>query len=165
MTSNIVLKILLAPLSLLYGLVIGIRNILYKLGLLSRISFDVPTISVGNLTIGGAGKTPHIEYLIRLLEPFLNIATLSRGYKRKTKGYLEVHPNHTSDQSGDEPLQFKRKYPNVKVVVSENRVFGVPKIMSHYPETQAILLDDAFQHLPIIPGLNILLTDYVKPLQ
>lgn len=163
MFRNNLVKILLAPLSLLYGLGVSLRDFFYKKGLLKGVSFDLPIISVGNLSVGGAGKTPHIEYLIRLLRPYLNVATLSRGYKRKTKGFLTVAQNNDAETVGDEPLQFKRKYPDVNVVVAENRTFAVPKILMDKPDTQVILLDDAFQHRSIEPGLNILLTEYSYP--
>jgi tetraacyldisaccharide 4'-kinase len=155
-------KILLFPFSLLYGLGVNMRNFFYQTKMLRSVSFDVPVISVGNLSVGGAGKTPHIEYLIELLRPYLNVATLSRGYKRKTEGFIAVLPEHTAIQVGDEPLQYKRKYQDVFVTVSENRAFGIPKLMMQRPDTQAILLDDAFQHRAVTPGLNILLTEYAN---
>ncbi len=163
MIQSILVKILLAPISLLYGFGVSLRDFFYRRGLLKSVEFNVPTISVGNLSVGGAGKTPHIEYLIRLLQDYLEIATLSRGYKRKTKGYLEIHPRMTAEQSGDEPLQFKRKFPEVMVTVSESRTFAIPQIMMTRPETQVVLLDDAFQHRSIKPGLNVLLTQYSEP--
>jgi tetraacyldisaccharide 4'-kinase len=155
-------KILLFPFSLLYGVGVNMRNFFYQTKMLRSVSFDVPVISVGNLSVGGAGKTPHIEYLIELLRPYLNVATLSRGYKRKTEGFIAVLPEHTAIQVGDEPLQYKRKYQDVFVTVSENRAFGIPKLMMQRPDTQAILLDDAFQHRAVTPGLNILLTEYAN---
>ena len=163
MFQSQIIKILLAPLSLLYGVGVSLRDFFYRKGLLKGVEFDLPIISVGNLSVGGAGKTPHIEYLIRLLQPFLNVATLSRGYKRKTKGYIQVLPNHNAETVGDEPLQFKRKYPNVLVAVAENRTFAIPKIVMEKPDTQVVLLDDAFQHRAIKPGLNILLTEFNYP--
>ncbi len=163
MVQNALLKILLLPFSLLYGLGINIRNFFYRTGLLKGIVFNIPVISVGNLSIGGTGKTPHIEYLIRLLKDYIEVATLSRGYQRKTKGYLKVQPSFNANQSGDEPLQFARKFPDVLVTVGEDRSFAIPKIMQQNPETQVILLDDAFQHLSVKPGLNILLTEYERP--
>ena len=163
MLQTILIRILLSPLALLYGLGVGIRNFFYRTGILKAISFNVPIISVGNLSVGGAGKTPHIEYLIRLLNPYLTVATISRGYKRKTKGFLFVQPQMNAEQVGDEPLQFKRKFKDVHVTVSESRTFAVPKIVGAYPTTQAILLDDAFQHRSITPGLNILLTEFSHP--
>ncbi len=163
MIRDTLVKILLSPVSLLYGLGVSIRDVLYRNNLLKGVEFNLPIISVGNLSVGGAGKTPHIEYLIRLLKDYLEVATLSRGYSRKTKGYLTVEPNMTAEQVGDEPLQFKRKYPGIYVSVAESRTFAVPKIIMEKPETQVILLDDAFQHRSIRPGLNILLTEFNKP--
>lgn len=154
---------MLAPFSLLYGLGVSLRNFFYRNGLLKSIEFSLPIISVGNLSVGGAGKTPHIEYLLRLLKDYLHLATISRGYKRKTKGFLDVHPNMTAEQVGDEPLQFKRKFPDVTVTVSESRTFAIPQIVMNQPETQLILLDDAFQHRSVKPGLNILLTEFDHP--
>jgi len=163
MIQQVLAKILLAPFSLLFGIGVSIRDFLYRRGLLKGIEFDVPVISVGNLSVGGAGKTPHIEYLIRLLKDYLNVATLSRGYKRKTRGFLTVHPRQNAQQVGDEPLQFKRKFPEILVTVAESRTFAIPQIMMDRPDTEAILLDDAFQHRSVKPGLNILLTEYEHP--
>lgn len=148
---------------MLYGLGISLRDFFYRKGLLKGVEFDVPLISVGNLSLGGAGKTPHIEYLIRLLKEYISVATLSRGYKRKTKGFLVVEANHNANMVGDEPLQFKRKFRDIVVSVAENRTFAVPMIMMKDPDTQTILLDDAFQHRSIQPGMNILLTEYDRP--
>lgn len=155
--------LLLLPFSLLYGLIIFLRNLFYDKGVLKSAKFDLPVISIGNLSVGGAGKTPHIEYLIFLLKDHLQIATMSRGYKRKTIGYLEIEANMESSHGGDEPLQFKRKFPEIKVSVSESRVLGIPKLVGDHPDIQVILLDDAFQHRSVQPGLNILLTEYSKP--
>jgi len=163
MVQRTLFKILLAPFSLLYGLGVGFRNLMYRNGVLKGITFDLPVISVGNLSVGGAGKTPHIEYLVRLLREYLNVATLSRGYKRKTKGFLLAQANMTAEDVGDEPLQFKRKFPDLTVAVSESRAFGIPEIISRYPETQVVLLDDAFQHRSVQPGLNIMLTEFSHP--
>ena len=163
MVQQYLVKLLLAPFSLLYGMGVSVRDMLYRNGLLKGVAFNVPVISVGNLSVGGAGKTPHIEYLIRLLKAYLEVATLSRGYRRKTKGYLTVQPGMTAEQVGDEPLQFKRKFPDVHVTVAESRTFAVPRIMMDQPHTQVILLDDAFQHRSIKPGLNILLTEFDRP--
>ncbi len=163
MVQNLLVRILLLPLSLLYGLGVALRDWLYRTGLLKSIRFDIPVISIGNLSVGGAGKTPHIEYLIRLLKEYINVATLSRGYGRKTQGYIEVQPTMRATETGDEPLQFKRKFPEIVVTVSESRAFGVPRILADHPDTQVILLDDAFQHRAVTPGLNILLTEYSHP--
>ena len=163
MTQEYLVKILLAPISLLYGMGVGLRNFFYKTGLLKSLTFNVPVISVGNLSVGGAGKTPHIEYLIKLLKEHVHLSTLSRGYKRKTRGFLEAHVNMTAEQVGDEPLQFKRKFPDITVAVAENRAFAIPNLMMSHPEMEVILLDDAFQHRSVMPGKNILLTEYDHP--
>jgi tetraacyldisaccharide 4'-kinase len=120
-------------------------------------------INVGNLSVGGSGKTPHVEYLISFLKAYVQVATLSRGYKRKTKGFLFVSTNANAQQVGDEPLMFKRKHPDITVTVSESRTIGIPMILQYRPETQAVIMDDAFQHLSVKPGLNILVTEYSKP--
>jgi tetraacyldisaccharide 4'-kinase len=163
MTNNIFLKILLAPLSLLYGFIVSLRAFSYRIKLQRSSRFDVPTICVGNLSMGGAGKSPHIEYLIRLLEPYISVAVLSRGYRRKTEGFLFVEPKSTALDVGDEPLQFKRKFPKVAVAVGERRAYAIPQMLVRYPELQVILLDDAFQHLAVRPYLNVLLTEFSQP--
>lgn len=138
------------------------RNKLYDIGFFTSASFTIPIISVGNLSMGGTGKTPHIEYLIRLLKPEFYIATLSRGYGRKTKDFLLADTQSTANDIGDEPLQFKKKFPKMPVVVDEKRVRGVKKILELFPSIQGVLLDDAFQHRSIKPGLSIVLTDFNK---
>ncbi|WP_198664836.1 tetraacyldisaccharide 4'-kinase [Lewinella sp. IMCC34191] len=163
MVQSNLAKLLLAPVSLLYGAGVGFRNWAYRRGILRGISFSVPVICVGNLSVGGAGKTPHIEYLIRLLDPYLQIATLSRGYRRKTRGFLVVDPGMTVEEVGDEPLQYARKFPDVMVTVAEERAFAIPEIVGRRPDTQLVLLDDAFQHRAVKPGLNLLLTQYELP--
>jgi len=159
MKKNWFAIVLLSPFSLLFAGIITLRNIFYETGLLKATSFNLPIINVGNLSVGGTGKTPHIEHLIRLLSPYINVATLSRGYKRKSKGFRLISPRDNAKQSGDEPLQFKKKYPNIPVAVSESRNIGIPLLVKHHPEVEAILLDDAFQHRSVVPGLNILLTE------
>jgi tetraacyldisaccharide 4'-kinase len=163
MLDNIIVKLLLSPLALLYGLGISLRNGMYTAGLIRSVKFNLPVISVGNLSVGGAGKTPHIEYLLRLLHHYIEVATLSRGYKRNTTGYLDVLAEHDASEVGDEPLQFSRKFPDVTVTVCENRAYGIPQMVGRHPEIQAILLDDAFQHRAVTPGLNIMLTEYGRP--
>ncbi|MFZ1748730.1 MAG: tetraacyldisaccharide 4'-kinase [Saprospiraceae bacterium] len=160
MFRRIIIRLLLSPFSLLYGLIISFVNFSYDIGLLKSSKFSIPVIGVGNLSIGGAGKTPHIEYLIELLKDYLDLATLSRGYKRETKGFRYVTHQDTALTVGDEPLQYRRKYPDIVVSVSESRAYAVPQILQQYPNMQTILLDDAFQHRAIQPGLNILLTAY-----
>lgn len=163
MIQHRLFQILLAPVSLLYGLIVALHQLAYASGLLKAVSFSIPVISIGNLSMGGSGKTPHIEWLVRLLKPYISVATLSRGYRRKTLGFLFVQPEMSAREAGDEPLQFKRKFPEIAVAVSESRVLGIPQILSYYPQTQAILLDDAFQHRAVQPGLNILLTEFRRP--
>lgn len=153
----------LLPLSFLYGMGVRFRNMLFDTGILESRSFPVPVISVGNITVGGAGKTPHVEYLIRLLFETKRVSVLSRGYKRRTKGYLLASSSSTSLELGDEPYQMYLKYGRqVHVAVSANRCEGIERLCSD-PETKdtdVILLDDAFQHRYVKPGVNILLVDY-----
>lgn len=151
-------RILLFPISWLYGLVTNIRNILFDYDILKSTQFDIPVISVGNITIGGTGKTPHIEYLINLLKEKQNLAILSRGYKRKTKGFLIADNQSTSTDIGDEPKQIKKKFPNTTVAVDANRVNGITQLIKMGINT--VILDDAFQHRYVKPGLSILLVDY-----
>jgi tetraacyldisaccharide 4'-kinase len=157
------LKFLLYPFSLLYGLVMWVRNRLYDTGTLTAVSFDIPTIAVGNLSVGGTGKTPHVEYLIRLLRERYTIATLSRGYNRKTRGFLLADEQSTSAHLGDEPMQFHQKFPDISVCVGEERMLAIPQLLGEKPDTQVVLLDDAFQHRSIKPGMNILITEYNRP--
>lgn len=153
-------RLLLLPFSLVYGIIVFIRNKFFDLGILKENKFLVPVIGIGNITTGGTGKTPHIEYLIRLISSDKSIATLSRGYGRKTSGFLHVSENNNAEMVGDEPLQLKNKFKEVTVVVSENRINGIEKIMTDNPDTSVILLDDSFQHRAVKPGLSILLLDY-----
>lgn len=156
------LRIIVFPLSFVYGCLVFLRNKLYDWGIFSSTAFDVPTISVGNLTIGGTGKTPHIEYLIRLLKPEFYIATLSRGYGRSTKGFILSDTQSTALDIGDEPLQFKKKFKELRVAVDSKRVRGIKKLLEEFPSLQTILLDDAFQHRAVKPGLSIVLSDFSK---
>lgn len=160
---SIVLKILLIFPAAIYGLIVWLRNLMYDRGFLHDQHFHFPIINVGNLAAGGTGKTPHIEYLIKILKPHAHIATLSRGYKRKTTGYRVVETNSTIDEAGDEPLLFKLKNPDINVTVGEDRLLAIPQILQHIPGTEVILMDDAYQHRSVTPGLNILLTDYQRP--
>jgi len=154
-------KLLLYPIGIIYGFVIVIRNWLYDLKLFRSVKFDIPVISVGNLSTGGTGKTPLIEYLVRLLMANgFKIATLSRGYGRSSKGFLVGNKFSTSPEIGDEPMQFANKFNDICVAVDENRVRGINEIIYRYPQIDVILLDDAFQHRAITPGLSILLTDF-----
>jgi tetraacyldisaccharide 4'-kinase len=153
------LRILLFPFSLLYGFVITIRNYLYDQNILKSVSFNLPIISVGNLSVGGTGKSPMVEYLIRLLKHRYEIATLSRGYKRKTQGYALANDQTTALEIGDEPMQFHNKFPDVAVAVGEERIVAIPQLLHDRPQTKVIILDDAYQHRNISAGLNILLTE------
>ena len=152
----------LLPLSWLYGLAVSLRNELFALGILKERSFSIPVISVGNITVGGSGKTPHVEYLIRLLQDYIKVGVLSRGYKRKSHGYVLADDNSTMRDLGDEPYQIKQKFHDIYVAVDKNRCNGITSL-THDKATSnvgVILLDDAFQHRYVKPGLNILLVDY-----
>ncbi len=161
------LKFFLFPLSWLYGLGVYLRNRGYDLNLMRSQEFDVPVISIGNITVGGTGKTPHVEYLVKLLREKFEVATLSRGYKRKTKGFVRVELNSKVTEVGDEPLQIKKKFPKQTVSVCEKRVEGVEKLLTDDGEKtpDVIILDDAFQHRRITPGINILLIDYNRQIK
>lgn len=163
MKDDILIRLLLSPIALLYGLGISARNLMYRVGALRSVKFSMPVISVGNISVGGTGKSPHIEYLMHWLHSYIDVGVLSRGYGRKTVGFREVLPFDQSTDVGDEPLQFKKKFPNIPVTVSESRALGVPQLIKNYPNTQVVLLDDAFQHLAVSPGLNILLTEFSNP--
>jgi tetraacyldisaccharide 4'-kinase len=156
-------NILLFPVSLIYGLITGIRNFLYNTEILNSESFTVPVICIGNITVGGTGKTPHTEYIADLLRHSLKVAVLSRGYKRSTNGFIIASPSSKAGDIGDEPLQIARKYPDVIVAVDSDRVNGIKAILEKAPETGVVLLDDGFQHRRVRPGLSILLTDYNRP--
>lgn len=153
-------RVLLLPFALVYGLIIIIRNYLYRKNILRSAEFNLPLICVGNLSVGGTGKSPMVEYLIELLRSNFKIATLSRGYKRKTKGYVLADEKTSAIEIGDEPMQFHMNYPGVAVAVGEERIVAIPQLLHDKPETQAIILDDAFQHRAVKAGLNILLTEY-----
>jgi tetraacyldisaccharide 4'-kinase len=155
-------RILISPIALLYGIIIYCRNWMYDNKWYTSIKYDLPTICVGNLSMGGTGKSPTIEYLIELLGDQYKVATLSRGYKRKTTGFIIADENVTVNEIGDEPLQYFRKYKNIKVAVAEKRAFGVAELLGEEPDTQIVLLDDAFQHRSIQCGLYILVTSYDK---
>ena len=162
MFSNWFLKsfrILLLPFSIVYWLAVWIRNFFYDTKILRSSSFGLPIICVGNISVGGTGKSPMVEFLIGHLKDKFKLATLSRGYKRKTTGYALANEHTTSLDIGDEPMLFHRKFPDVPVAVGEERLFAIPQLLQDRPETQAIILDDAFQHRAVNAGLNILLTD------
>lgn len=153
---------LLWPFSILFRLVTAIRNILYDKGIISSEEFDVPVICIGNITVGGTGKTPHAEYIISLLRKEFRVALLSRGYMRKSTGFRYVTPASSTAGSGDEPLQISRKFPDIVVAVDSNRINGIKTILREHPGTDVIILDDGFQHRKVRPGLSILLTDYSR---
>jgi tetraacyldisaccharide 4'-kinase len=153
-------RVLLLPLAVLYGVIIYIRNWMYKKQYLKSVTFNLPIICVGNLSLGGTGKSPMVEHILSLLSDPYKIATLSRGYKRKTKGYALADKYTTALEIGDEPMQFHIKYPNVSVAVCERRIEAIPQLIQDIPNLDGIILDDAFQHREIVAGLNILLTDY-----
>lgn len=151
---------LLFPVSMIYYAGIWCRNRLYDVNLLKSASFNIPIICVGNLTVGGTGKSPMVEYLVRLLKDELAVATLSRGYKRKTKGYALANEGSTALEIGDEPMLFHIRFPDVAVTVGEERLEAIPQLLHDRPGTKVIILDDAFQHRAVIAGYNILLVDY-----
>ena len=155
---------LTAPLSWIYGLVVTIRNKLFDWKLLWSEEFDIPIVCVGNLTVGGTGKTPHTEFLIEYLSRKYRVAVLSRGYKRKTKGFLEVTTQSSFRKVGDEPKQIKLKFPDVQVAVCEKRAEGIKTLRKLHPEINLIILDDAFQHRYVEAWVNILLMDYHHPI-
>lgn len=161
-----VYSIFLLPWGWLYGVIMQVRNFLYDRGIQKTCAFDRAVISVGNLTVGGTGKTPCIEYLVRLLKEQLYIAVLSRGYKRTTQGFRVANAYDTVLTIGDEPFQLYSKFASsgrVRIAVAEDRVQGINKLLAIAPGTQAILLDDGFQHRSVKPHLNILLTDFHRP--
>ncbi|MBL7705855.1 MAG: tetraacyldisaccharide 4'-kinase [Taibaiella sp.] len=157
------LKFLLYPFAVLYGMIMWLRNRLYDTGFYSSIQFSIPVICVGNLSTGGTGKTPHIEYLVRLLRYEYNIGTQSRGYKRRSRGFKLAGSSSTAFDLGDEPMQFHLKFPEIAVSVCEERMTGIPSLLAVRPEIDVVLLDDAFQHRSVKAGLNILITDYAQP--
>jgi tetraacyldisaccharide 4'-kinase len=154
------IRILLFPLSLIYALIVKVRNWFFDRKILPSSSFNLPVICVGNLAVGGTGKSPMVEWMVAGLKDRFAVAILSRGYKRKTRGYALADDSTTALDIGDEPMQFHRKFPDVAVAVGEERMVAIPQLLHDRPGTQAIILDDAFQHRSVRAGLNILLTDY-----
>ena len=148
--------------SWIYGMGVGLRNLLFEIGILKSRAYDIPVIAVGNITVGGSGKTPHVEYLVNLLHDKLKVAVLSRGYKRKSRGYVLADKDTTMPMIGDEPFQMKSKYSDIYVAVDKNRREGIARLTSdeETSDTDVVLLDDAFQHRYVKPGINILLVDY-----
>ena len=163
MFSNWFLKsfrVLLLPFAILFWMVILVRNWMYKKNILKSTTFGLPLICVGNLSVGGTGKSPMVEYLVLHLKNQFRVATLSRGYKRKTKGYALANSETTAIDIGDEPMQFHQKFPDVPVAVGEERIVAIAQLLHDKPGTEVIILDDAFQHRSIQAGFNILLTEY-----
>jgi len=154
------IRILLFPFSLVYFAIVYLRNLLYDNNILKSAEFNLPIICVGNIAVGGTGKSPMVEYLVRNLKDEFILATLSRGYKRKTTGYALANEHSTALEIGDEPMQFHLKFPDVAIAVGEERMDAIPQILHDRRNTQAIILDDAFQHRAVKAGLNIVLTDY-----
>lgn len=155
-------RYLFLPITWLYGAIIWLRNKLYDKNILKSSSFNFPIICVGNLATGGTGKTPMTEYIIRILQGRYKTATLSRGYKRKTKGFAIAIAGTTALEIGDEPMQFHQKFPEVTVAVGEERIVAIPQLLHDRPDTEVIILDDAYQHRQVRAGLNILLTDHAN---
>ena len=149
----------LLPLTMWYAVGVWFRNLLFNIGLKHQETLPVTTIGVGNLRAGGAGKTPHVEYLLRLLADQCNTAMLSRGYRRKSRGYVVDEGDHSVDRLGDEPAMIARKFPNVTVAVCEKRLEGVEHLLKRENPPQLVILDDAYQHRFIKPTINILLTE------
>lgn len=155
---------LLTPASWIYGAITGVRNWMFEQKILPSVEYDIPIIGVGNLTVGGAGKTPHVEYIVSHLSLEYDVAVLSRGYKRKTKGFVLANAKSTPSDIGDEPYQIYQKFHGkVKVAVCENRRKGIEELLRLFPDLQVIVLDDSFQHRYVKPKVSILLTDYSKP--
>ena len=154
------LRFLLFPFAILYDIITSIRNFLFDKGILKSSSFDIPIIAVGNLSVGGTGKSPQIEYLVKLLQDQYKVAILSRGYKRKSKGFLLLNKSHTVEDVGDEPLQFFNKFENISVAVDSDRTYGITQLKELENSPEVILLDDAFQHRKVKAKVYILLTKY-----
>lgn len=155
--------LLLAPFSLLYGLGVSLWKSLYRLGVLRSVRFDIPIIVVGNLSVGGTGKTPHVDYILAFLQKYYKVGSLSRGYKRESKGFQWVYPNSTAAEVGDEALQIKRRHPEAIVAVAADRAFAIPKMLGAHPDIKTIVLDDAYQHLAVEGSTYMLLSTFQKP--
>jgi tetraacyldisaccharide 4'-kinase len=156
-------RIFLYPFALIYGALVWVRNRMYDAKFFTAIEFSVPVITVGNLSTGGTGKTPHVEYLVRLLQYQYQVATMSRGYKRQTQGFLIADENTNALRIGDEPMQYHLKFPDLVVSVAEERMIGIPALLQRRPDVDVIVLDDAYQHRSVKAGLNILITDFSRP--
>lgn len=158
-------KVLLLPFSIIYGIVIGTRNFMFHIGVLKSRSFNVPVLCVGNITVGGTGKTPHTELIIAELKKKFRVACLSRGYKRKTSGFVLADEQSTANIIGDEPMQIKSKFPDILMACDGNRVHGIGKLLALKQPPEVIILDDAFQHRYVQADKNIVLIDYNRPVQ
>lgn len=163
-TGRKILPYILKPASWMYGFVAGVRNWMFDRRILPQEEYDVPVVGVGNITVGGTGKTPHVEYILDNLAMDLKIAVLSRGYRRKTRGFVLANGNSTPDSVGDEPMQIYRKYGmRVKVAVCEQRRKGIEELLRLFPDLQMIVLDDSFQHRYVKPKVSVLLMDFSRP--
>ncbi len=165
--NNFLFRLLSLPASWLYGLAVGLRNWMFDQNLLKSEKYRIPIIAVGNITVGGTGKTPHVEFVLRTLSPMWNTAMISRGYKRLTKGLVVASDDTDASAIGDESMQIHRKFPDVTVVVDANRRHAIEYLLSNPPKNRpvdAFVLDDAYQHRYVEPGINILLIDYNRPL-
>jgi len=158
------IRFLLYPIALLYGLIVRARNCMFNIGILTSETFSLPIISVGNITVGGTGKTPLTEFIIKMLKEDYQLALLSRGYKRLTKGLVLANAQSTAAEIGDEPKQILDKFADITVAVSERRVLGVNALLAMYKKPDVIVMDDAYQHRYVTPGLSILVVDYNRPL-
>jgi tetraacyldisaccharide 4'-kinase len=156
-------RFLLSPFSFIFGLVAALRRKAFQKGWLRSETFSVPTICVGNLRVGGTGKTPHVEYIAKFLSQNHQVAILSRGYGRKSKGYIHANDRSNFATIGDEPMQYATKFPNVEVAVCEKRKTGIEKLLQKNPKLDVVILDDAYQHLSVNYSLRILLTEYHRP--
>lgn len=161
------IKVILFPIAWIYGTIAAIRRKLYRKNILYSYTPDIFTVGVGNLAVGGTGKTPHVEYIVRLLSKDYETATLSRGYRRKTKGFVVANDYDNRQLSaniiGDEPLQFHSKFPQIKVAVDENRAHGIQQLVKIFPSLQCVILDDCYQHVAVNPHVKVLITEYRHP--
>ena len=155
-------RLFLFPLSIVYGGIVRLRNYLYDKEIIETVTFNLPIIGVGNLSVGGTGKSPMVDYLAGLIKHEFKVATLSRGYKRRTSGYVLANEFSTSIEIGDEPMQFHIAHPDIAVAVGEKRIEAIPQLLFDRPDTKLIILDDAFQHREIKSGIDIILTDYAN---
>lgn len=163
-TKDKIIAGLLTPASWIYGAVVGIRNWMFEQKFLKTVEYDIPVIGVGNLTVGGTGKTPHVEYIVSHLSLEYKVAVLSRGYKRKTKGFVLANANSTPSSIGDEPYQIYQKFHGKVIVAAcESRKKGIDELLKLFPDLEIIVLDDSFQHRWVKPKISILLTDYSRP--